>query len=910
MKKILTYTNINLALHDKFMFGRNFVKITLTGKESPEKVQEAYDYIRYGIIKSEVAYDGIVCNKLIIKKGKQYLPDLVRTDMGLLTIAYKQFDKRLLHIENGKLYKNVILGEPGLTIKYNGIELEIPNPAPTEDLHVYEGRVYDKHSYLVTEPKAQSNIIDLVSAPKNVILNSDTDYKRFEKYREKLTNYTINGDGDAAINVYMTYKTFYEFGDETKVSLFPGKHYRTASYLQNVAKLNKVLKADTYWFEIKAAKPMYVIDASKKYRGVEYLPLGYLEPINDSILIFESIKVARNYRDYFKDNQIVINNKRDYKSVFSNLGLHEYTKSIYIAGNDLVINNHDVKTVNRVVRKVIEDDNVFYQLKGYYINNLDPAEVAYLPGNLGGGYLFKQIPQFVLESDYVLLEDEVTNAKQVSDVHDRDKYSQQYEYALVDNCVYKTKYLKVAYIFDMYIDNDDIVINVFNHGYRVSEFENEIHYKGDFEVTDCPEYIFYSKYSSAYPNNYKTVRFKNTKSAKFHIIQNGERCSIRFSKHVRANMKRNGLQISVFAGNVKIVPISKVKQSKFEKQMANTHVESYLFMDRGTSAGDNGEHIYRHYLHNDQTRNHYYVLSKDSADWERLSAEGFNLVEYLSDEHKRLFLTADKIVTSHLANRIFNPFFPSYEYTYLIKSKIIFLQHGITIANHRGFLDRYSRPLDLFICGAVEEQEQVQAFSQYPNVQCTGFARFDRLRNERAGYLLYAPSWNTIYRDNFVGSEYHNQVQAVLENQQINQLLERNNLRLKLLLHPEFIGFSEYFTPSPNVDIIKPSEVNYNKFISEADMLITDYSSLYFDFLYQEKQVILHQPYELHNATSILKQPENCVRKSYNVTELADSLAQIEQLNFESDKKDQILKFFGHVDKNNCQRIMDEIEKL
>lgn len=912
MKKILKYTNINLALHDKFMFGRNFINLTLTGKESLAKVQEAYDYICFGIIKSNEDYEGVELNKLIIKKGKSYLPTLTRSESGLLTISYKQYDKRLLSIENGTLYKNAIIGEVGLKIKYSGQDLEIPKPANTNKMHAYEGKLHDKNSYSISDVDNLDNMINLTTANKNVILKSEEDYEIFETYKDQLSNFTIDETNEVLVNIYMTYQTFYEYGDETKVSILPDKAYRQASYLLNVAKLNKVIEEENYWFEIKEPKPMYVVDASKQYRGVEYLPLGYLEPINDSILIFESLKVARQYRDYFNNNQIIINSNSKYKSVMKTLGIHEYTKSIYIAGSDLVINNQETKLVDRILNKVNFENQDYYQLKGYYINNLNPSEVSFYPGNLSGGYLFKEIPTFVLGEQYQLIEEENSAAKRVEKIHDRNKYSQKYEYAIYEQTIYKTKYSCVAYIFDMYIDGKDIVINIFNHGYRESSIENQIDYKGDFEITDCKEYLFYSKYSADYPNNYKTVRFKNTTAVKFSIFQEKIKCTIGFSKHLRENIKRNGLYVTTNTKNdtAKIRPLTKVRQTKFEKKISNKHVESYLFMDRGTSAGDNGEHIYRYYLHNDKTRKHYYILSRDSADWDRLEAEGFNLVEYLSDEHKELFLTADKIVTSHVADRIFNPFFPSSEYTYLIKANIIFLQHGITIANHRGFLDYYSRPLDLFVCGAVEEQVQVQEFSQYPNVKCTGFARFDRLRNERAGYILYAPSWNTIYRDNFVGSEYHKQVQSVLENEQINKILEQNNLRLKLLLHPEFIKFSMYFTPSRNVDIIKPEEVNYNKFISEADMLITDYSSLYFDFLYQEKHVILHQPYKLHNITSILKQPENCVRKTYNIEQLSSALSEIEQLNFVSDKKDQILKFFGHVDKNNCQRIMEEIEKL
>lgn len=910
MKKVLKYSNINLALHDKYMFKRNFVIISLSGKESTLKIQEVYDHISFGIIRSNNHIPNVKTNQLIIKRGIKYLPQLVRNKDGLLTIPYQQFDKRQLTLENGKLSKNYIIGKENLKIMYNNQELDIPKPANTDKIHAHEGQLFDKYSYRVSEANNQENLINLTTIEKNVILKSAEDYQLFEKYKEKLNNYVVNNETETLTNVYMTYNTFFEHGDETKVTIIPGKEYKTASYLINVADLNKVIARNNYWFEIKPAKPMFVINANLQYRGVEYLPNGYLQPINDSIIIFEDINIARQYRDYFSTNQIIINNQKSCRDIFANLGLHEYTKSIYNAGDDIVMYNRDVNEINRVIRKVEFEGQDYYHVKGYYINNLKLSEASFFPGDVNGGYLFKQIPTVFSNTQYELHANEHATAMRVDNVRDKNKYSQKYEYAIYDQQLYCANYQRVAYIIDMDIDGSDIVIHVFNHGYRNSTIDNTIKYRGNFEITNFQDYKFYSKYAIGYPQNYKTIRFKNTKSVKFSVYQGNQKCKIKFVKHLRPNIKRNGLYITEKNNVVKIVPLSRSKQTAFEKAMSEKKVESYLFMDRGTSAGDNGEHIYRYYLHNDKARKHYYVLSKDSSDWDRLSGEGFNLVEYLSDQHKELFLTADKIVTSHLAERIFNPFYPSRDYTYLIKSKIVFLQHGITIANHRGFLDRYSRPVDLFICGATEEQEQVAAFSEYPNVKCTGLARFDYLRSEHTGYILYAPSWNTIYKDKFVGSEYYKQVQYVLENEQINAMLDNRNMRLKLLLHPEFIGYSKHFTPSQNVDIIKPQAVNYNKFISEADMLITDYSSLYFDFLYQKKQVILHQPYQLHNATSILKQPEYCVRKTYDIEQLVAALNEVEKLNFESDKEQQIIQFFGQVDKNNCQRIMNEIEKL
>lgn len=907
----MKYTNINLALYDAYKFQGSFVSIILSGKESEEKVQEVYDYMSIGIIKSDKPIPGVKCNKLILKKAKKYVPTLTRTEDGLLALPYKRYNPRHLKIENGKLLKNIIISKGDLKVSYKGHILTIPPVTLDEQaINTFKGIAYDYRGELISNPTS-SDILDIVTVPKNVILKSEEDYQLYEQYKEKLQNTEVNSDSQHAINVYMTSGTFNQFNDLSKISVFPPKVAKKMRYLQNSLSLSAFKNKDHYYFKLQPVKPVYSLGTEKQYIGAEPLPSNYKKAINDSILIFDDMALARNYRDYFATNTIIIDNDKGYRSPIANLGLHEYSKNLYVTKSDAYFINEQGRKVKKVFRPVEYEGTTYYQLKGYYVNNIDEQNVAYWPGMLGGGYLLKTLPNLDDTTGY-FDDSETYNATAVPTPADRNKYCEQYQVAICEGETYSSTVHNVAYIFDMKIDGNDIVVNVFHHGYRNRTTDNILVYNREFEITECKEASFYSKTADAYAQNFETIRFKNTSKVKFGFKNNGQVCDVRAVKFLRTNIRRNDLYISINStgSKITITPSSDHKQSKYEMEMATSHTESYLFMDRGTSAGDNGEHIYRHYLHNDKSRTHYYVLSKDSSDWDRLHAEGFNLVEYLSDEHKQLFLTADKVVTSHLAARIFNPFYPSMEYNYLFKSKLIFLQHGITIANHRSFLDRYSKPLNLMICGAVEECEQVAAFSEYPNVKCTGFSRFDRLLNKHEGYILYAPSWNTIYRDNFVGSAYHQEVQNVLSNQVINDILVRNNLRIKLLLHPEFIKFSEHFIPGENVDIIKPEEVNYNKFISEADMLITDYSSLYFDFLYQKKHVILHQPYELHNTTSILKKPEECVRKSFDIKQLASYLLEIESLHFETDKEQQILEFFGHIDKNNCSRIMTEIEAL
>lgn len=908
MKKVLKYRNLNVALFDSFMFERNFVAIRVSRNVDPDKLLEVYKKMKFGIIVSPVKVKGVITNIPFVKRAQRYELELSRTETGLIVLPPKQYDERQLEIVNGKKIKNVIfaMNDERPQVFYKKEQILLPEESTVNEcLHAYCGHIHDTSGMLVENVNLPDNIVDVVQLEKNIILKSEEDFELFELYKNGLTNYKVNSEDHHQVNIYLTEETFNECGEVSGISIFPEEIISKLRYVQNHLKLEKLLGTEKYYFEIKPKKDVYVIAGEKTYVDATNLASNTNVAIVDSILIFENIKTARSFRDYFQKNEIYLNNNRKIKTNVGKLNLKEESKHIYSCLDNNSYYNQYVLELEKTVDKVIIEGEEFYHMNEMKLNNYHDVPVKYEPGNGGGGYVFSEKPTF-----NAVFSDEVFDVVSVDNYIDTNRYCDNYTFSFFEDRIYKTSVQNIVYIYDIAREGDKIRVEVFHHGYRDREFPNILVTEATYTEVESQVSTFYNKYAADFKENFTTYLFDAEDDILFHFENDEKLCKVRPIKHLRNKMIRNDVFLRIHRGKIRLKSTEQYRKNQFEELIETQSTNSYIFMDRGTQAGDNAEHIYRYYLHNDKTRTHYYILDSESPDWDRLSAEGFNLIQYQSYAHKELFLCCEKIITSHVADRIFNPFSPSFKYNYLIKAKVVFLQHGITIANHRGFLDKYSRPLELFISGAIEEAEQVKQFSEYPNVQCTGFARFDYLRREKQGYILYAPSWNTIYRDNFGGSKYQLEVQKVLEDPKVLQVLKANGLKLKLLLHPEFMKYSTYFTTNEYVEIVKPEEVNYNKFISEADMLITDYSSLYFDFLYQEKQVILHQPYELHNTTSILTKPENCVRKSYNIDELVSHLQDIEQLSFESDKKEEILDFFGHVDSNNCSRIYTEIEKL
>ena len=103
----------------------------------------------------------------------------------------------------------------------------------------------------------------------------------------------------------------------------------------------------------------------------------------------------------------------------------------------------------------------------------------------------------------------------------------------------------------------------------------------------------------------------------------------------------------------------------------------------------------------------------------------------------------------------------------------------------------------------------------------------------------------------FLSSVYYQSYQSFLNNRSLIDFLEQNGLKLVFYPHHEmrpFIG--SFSTKSSLVEIVKADEqYDIQNLLKEAALLVTDYSSVHFDFAYMCKPVIYYQfDYEMFTA--------------------------------------------------------------
>lgn len=202
------------------------------------------------------------------------------------------------------------------------------------------------------------------------------------------------------------------------------------------------------------------------------------------------------------------------------------------------------------------------------------------------------------------------------------------------------------------------------------------------------------------------------------------------------------------------------------------------------------------------------------------------------------------------------------------------------------------------------------------NLAITGLARCDRydkntFYNGQIKEILFMPTWrdwnyvDSMYE--FKKSEFYQKINQILHDEQLHHLLEKNDAVLKVKLHPFFSKFRSAFSTLPYKEI-QFSTASIGSLIKNTDMLITDYSSISFDYLFLEKPIIFYQfdaaQYLQSRGSYINFDDELFGIRCTNITQLLDAI-KLCLKGQAPNVKQQKLKYFPFSDTCNCERIWE-----
>ena len=162
------------------------------------------------------------------------------------------------------------------------------------------------------------------------------------------------------------------------------------------------------------------------------------------------------------------------------------------------------------------------------------------------------------------------------------------------------------------------------------------------------------------------------------------------------------------------------------------------------------------------------------------------------------------------------------------------------------FLSRKFNNIHLFICGAQLEYEDVSKNYGYESgaVAYTGLARFDNYKNLNIKrQILVMPTWRRGADDKDIReSNYFKCWTSFINNIELSKLLNKNGVKLYFYLHPIFQKYVNYFeSHSEDITIANSNNFDVQKLLKESALLITDYSSVLFDFAFMKKPSLYYQ---------------------------------------------------------------------
>lgn len=286
--------------------------------------------------------------------------------------------------------------------------------------------------------------------------------------------------------------------------------------------------------------------------------------------------------------------------------------------------------------------------------------------------------------------------------------------------------------------------------------------------------------------------------------------------------------------------------------------EVWIITDRINSAGDNGEAFYDYVAERNPDTKIFFAVNKDSKAYKRLLSKKYNLIDMSSVKYKLGILVADKVISSNADDKIINPFLGNWsKFIDLMDYKFVFLQHGVIKDDLSSMYNYWNTRIEMFVTTTPQEYDSIVSSKSYgfgeDIVKLTGLPRFDLLSDSPSNVVSLVPTWrrgldggldkftgDRMYSDRFKETAYFKFYNKLINDTRIGNALERYGFEAKFYIHPSLSAQAVDFS---NTGIFKVMQAPYSfdKIFSESKLLITDYSSVAFDFAYLRKPVLYTQ---------------------------------------------------------------------
>lgn len=357
----------------------------------------------------------------------------------------------------------------------------------------------------------------------------------------------------------------------------------------------------------------------------------------------------------------------------------------------------------------------------------------------------------------------------------------------------------------------------------------------------------------------------------------------------------------------------------------------WLICEDKNEARDNGYWFFKYMREKHPECKVAYAINKKAPDYQKVKNLG-KVISFGGLSHWFWYFVADKNISSQKNGK------PNAAVCYLLevvfkfrKNNRVFLQHGIIISDLE-FLYFKNTNMKRFCVSTYQEEKYLQEHFGYPeeNIVLTGLCRFDNLNDNKVNknQILVMPTWRQwIARDvemaeiegttNFLESNYFKHWQEILESKELDKLLKKFDKTLIFYPHRNMQKYLDNFkTSSDRIIIASFKDYDVQQLLKTSALMITDYSSVFFDFAYMKKPIIFYQFdekkfREYQYAEGYFSYKDNGFTEwTETKNDLLKCLENALTNNLELRDKNAVDKYFPYHDNKNCERTYEMIKNI
>lgn len=348
----------------------------------------------------------------------------------------------------------------------------------------------------------------------------------------------------------------------------------------------------------------------------------------------------------------------------------------------------------------------------------------------------------------------------------------------------------------------------------------------------------------------------------------------------------------------------------------------WLISERGYDAQDNGAAFYEWLTYSHPEIHAIYVIAPSDRGYARIHALG-DTVTPGSKRHFELMYQAEALISTHAFG--YTPDMVIYNHLARVglfnpNGVSVFLQHGVLDKKTEWLSYKNFRP-DLFEASTPMESELIRNYNHQPDsaIMCSGQCRYDMLYHSAPKkQILIFPTWRKwltgVSPLAFEASQYHHMWEQLIQSDVWGALPA--DWRVVFRLHPEAQKHTPCFQ-SKRVIVDDASDIG--ELIRDSAAVLTDYSSVYFDFVYRDLPVAFFQfdrdrfATEHYDGLAVRASDYGACAEAPDqaVSALLERMRAVFGSALDISAKPAIrtsAQCFYHVDDHNCERTYDAIE--